>query len=64
MEPDSLNLTDEERATLDELAKKTGKSREQILQEAFSFFLRCYNTLREAGALDESKQERAAAVAG
>jgi hypothetical protein len=33
MEPDSLNLTDEERATLDELAKKTGKSREQI--EAF-----------------------------
>lgn len=64
MEPDSLNLTDEERATLDELAKKTGKSREQILQEAFSFFSRCYNTLREAGALDTPKQERAAAVAG
>lgn len=64
MEPDNLHLTDEERAALDELAKKTGKSREQILKEAFSFYSRCYNTFRAAGALGKPKQEQAAAVAG
>lgn len=45
---DSNGLTPDDLARLDALAKRTGKTREQILHEAFLFFAGCYNTFAEA----------------
>ena len=47
-ENDSHGLTPDDLARLDALAKRTGKTREQILREAFLFFAGCYNTFAEA----------------
>lgn len=63
MEPDSLNITDDERRALERLAAATGKSPDQILREAISFFAGCYNTFRAAG-VDKREPGPVAAAAG
>ena len=63
MKLDDLELSPEDRAALDALAKKTGRAPEQILREAFFLFSRCYNTMCETGLVAPTNEPRAAAAA-